>query len=36
LAWWELTPGLHQAWAQAMLPDGQQITSPMVSFTVLQ
>lgn len=35
-AWWELTPGLHRAWAQAVLPDGQQITSPVVSFTVLE
>ena len=35
-AWWALTPGLHRAWAQARLPDGQEITSPVVSFTVVQ
>lgn len=35
-AWWVLSPGLHRAWAQARLPDGQEITSPVVSFTVLQ
>jgi 1A family penicillin-binding protein len=35
-AWWELAPGLHHAWAQATLPDGKQITSPVVSFTVIE
>jgi 1A family penicillin-binding protein len=35
-AWWELAPGFHRAWAQAMLPDGQRITSPVVSFTVIE
>ena len=35
-AWWTLTPGLHRAWAQAIQADGQEITSPVVSFTVLE
>jgi 1A family penicillin-binding protein len=35
-AWWTLTPGLHHAWAQAILADGQEISSPVVSFTVLE
>jgi hypothetical protein len=35
-AWWTLTPGLHRAWAQAILADGGEISSPVVSFTVLK
>jgi membrane carboxypeptidase/penicillin-binding protein PbpC len=35
-AWWTLTPGLHRAWAQAILADGGEISSPVVSFTVLE
>ena len=35
-AWWTLTPGVHRAWAEGLLPDGRTITSPVVSFTVLQ
>jgi hypothetical protein len=36
LAWWTLTPGEHRAWAQGRLPDGREVVSPEVSFTVLQ
>jgi len=35
-AWWTLTPGVHRAWAVGTLPDGRQVASPVVSFTVLQ
>jgi 1A family penicillin-binding protein len=34
-AWWTLTPGEHRAWAQGTLPDGREVISPEVSFTVL-
>jgi 1A family penicillin-binding protein len=33
-AWWSLSPGLHQVWARAILPDGQSIQSPAVEFNV--
>lgn len=36
MAWWTLTPGEHRAWAQGRLPDGREVVSPEVSFTVLQ
>lgn len=35
-AWWPLTPGVHRVWAEAVLTDGQVVTSPVVTFTVLQ
>jgi penicillin-binding protein 1C len=35
-AWWSLTPGLHHAWAKAIQANGLEISSPVVSFTVLE
>jgi hypothetical protein len=35
-AWWTLTPGIHRAWAEGILPDGQAVISPVIRFTVLQ
>jgi hypothetical protein len=35
-AWWTLTPGIHRAWAEGILPDGRQVASPVVSFIVLR
>jgi penicillin-binding protein 1C len=35
-AWWTLTPGVHRAWAEGILPDGRRVASPVVSFTVLK
>jgi penicillin-binding protein 1C len=33
-AWWTLTTGSHQAWAQAVRTNGDKVTSPVVSFMV--
>jgi penicillin-binding protein 1C len=35
-AWWPLTVGQHQAWAEAILQDGTQVVSSHVSFTVVE
>jgi penicillin-binding protein 1C len=35
-AFWQLQPGQHQAWAEAILEDGSRITSPPISFTVTE
>jgi penicillin-binding protein 1C len=35
-AWWTLTPGVHRAWAEGILPDEQKTTSALVVFTVLK
>jgi penicillin-binding protein 1C len=32
--WWQLSPGLHQAWAEGLLPDGSRVTSERVVFQV--
>jgi penicillin-binding protein 1C len=32
--WWQLAPGMHQAWAHGSLPNGQQVTSEQVTFEV--
>ena len=32
--WWRLTPGEHRAWAEAIMPEGEKLTSPVVIFTV--
>jgi membrane carboxypeptidase/penicillin-binding protein PbpC len=34
-AWWELVPGEHQVWAQALDGSGVPVASDLVSFTVL-
>jgi 1A family penicillin-binding protein len=33
-AWWTLTLGSHQAWAEAVRANGEKVTSPVVSFSV--
>ncbi len=33
-AWWALTPGSHQAWAEATRANGEKLTSLVVSFSV--
>jgi penicillin-binding protein 1C len=33
-AWWPLSVGTHQFWAQAVMPDGRFITSPVVEISV--
>jgi hypothetical protein len=32
--WWTLTPGEHRVWAEALTPQGEKLTSPVVVFTV--
>lgn len=32
--WWSLTPGSHQAWAEATRQNGEKVTSAMISFSV--
>jgi len=32
--WWQLSPGGHQAWAEALCADGTQIMSDIVNFAV--
>jgi penicillin-binding protein 1C len=33
-AWWQLSAGTHQAWAQGLLADGHPVTSEKVTFEV--
>ena len=33
-AWWQLAPGKHQAWAEAVSVGGATITSPKIAFEV--
>ena len=32
--WWPLEPGRHEAWAEAVLPGGESLTSEQISFEV--
>ena len=32
--WWTLIPGEHRVWAEALTPQGDKLTSPVVVFTV--
>jgi penicillin-binding protein 1C len=32
--WWTLIPGEHRVWAEALTPQGEKITSPVVVITV--
>jgi hypothetical protein len=34
-AWWPLSAGVHQAWAEAVREDGEQVASPRITFEVL-
>lgn len=34
--WWALQPGIHQVWAQVILPTGEVVASPVVQFTVVE
>jgi 1A family penicillin-binding protein len=33
-SWWQLSPGPHQVWARALLANGQNIQSQVISFNV--
>jgi membrane peptidoglycan carboxypeptidase len=33
-AWWPLTTGIHEAWAEGVTQDGEQLTSEHISFEV--
>jgi hypothetical protein len=35
-AWWELSPGGHQAWVEGIREDGEKITSEITQFSVEQ
>ncbi|RPJ49521.1 MAG: penicillin-binding protein, partial [Chloroflexi bacterium] len=35
-AWWQLAPGKHEAWAEAITGDGERLVSQRVEFTVLE
>lgn len=34
--WWTLQVGMHRAWAEAVLTNGQHLSSPVIYFTVVQ
>lgn len=34
--WWQLQPGEHRAWAEADFAGGQTITSPVITFSVIE
>jgi hypothetical protein len=34
--WWTLRPGAHRAWAEAVLANGQHLSSPVIYFSVVQ
>lgn len=34
--WWQLRPGEHRAWAEADFAGGQTITSPVITFSVIE
>jgi hypothetical protein len=33
-AWWPLTTGVHEAWAEAVTNDGEKVTSELIRFEV--
>jgi hypothetical protein len=33
--WWQISAGQHQVWAEAQLASGEVLSSPVVSFEVL-
>jgi 1A family penicillin-binding protein len=35
-AWWTLSPGTHQAWAEGVMENGEQVTTQPVTFDVSQ
>lgn len=35
-AWWTLQVGAHRAWAEAVLANGQRVSSPVIYFTVVR
>ena len=32
--WWQLVPGEHQVWAEAVLADGSLVLSDIVAFSI--